>query len=150
MPGLKLRPLTDEEMPYLRALGGAVRELRRASGVSGKELALQAGISETHFWRITAGRRRTKRSTLSRMVALMVEANPSLGPVDALLGRLCDLAGPAIVVDTDDLAEVPPPTPEEVERLLQRYFRANAAARRAYRRWDAADSRLRRLNRETA
>jgi transcriptional regulator with XRE-family HTH domain len=140
------RPIEEFENPYLRALGAGLKDLRKASGLTAKELALGAGISEPHYWHIAGGTRRTKRSTLARLVAIAVEANPDLGSVDVIVARLCALGGPAVVVDGDDPIDDPiPPALEDLERLWRRSLKLSNAAERARRRLAAVESRWLRL-----
>jgi hypothetical protein len=141
------RPITDDELPYLQALGAAVRKMRDESGLTGKALAATALISEGQLGRIVAGTRRTKRSTLGRLVAVAVESNPDLGPADDLLARLCDIAGPSLVVDTSGpVDELPAPTADEVRKRYALWRRYERAAFRARRRYFAIDGRYHRLN----
>lgn len=140
------RPITEAERPHLKALGLAIRNMRRAAGLTLYDLASGAGISTAHLARVGSGDRRTKRSTLSRLVAIAVEANPDLGPAELLLDQLCEIAGPAIVVDTTGpIQPIPVPTEEDLRRLFDRWWRLDRATKRARHEWYAADGRLRRL-----
>jgi hypothetical protein len=140
------RPIEEFEKPYLRALGAGIKDLRKASGLTAKELALSAQVSESHFWRIVSGGKRTKRSTLGRLVAVAVEANPDLGSVDEIVARLCELGGPAIVIDTDDQIDNPvPPTLDDLQGLWRKWRKLNGATERTLRRLEAVESRWLRL-----
>jgi transcriptional regulator with XRE-family HTH domain len=141
------RPITDDEVPYLRALGDALRDLRRRSGLTGPELATAAQISAGHFGKLVGGTKRTRRSTLGRLVGMAVEANPALGPAEPILERLCEIAGPALVVDSTAPVEPPsPPTDDELRRLWERWWKLDRATRRARTAWYVADGRYERIN----
>src|SRR6266576_3057441 len=63
----------QRERPALRALGRRVAELRRAAGLSQAGLARCAELHRATVWRIERGERRTRRSTLERIVAALGE-----------------------------------------------------------------------------
>jgi transcriptional regulator with XRE-family HTH domain len=145
------RPITDDERPHLERLGQALRQLRRSSGLTVKELTVAAMISPQHWANLVGAKRRTKRSTLGRLVAIAVEANPALGSPDQLLEDLCDLAGPTLVLDDPGPPVAPgAPTEEDVRRLYFAWRRHERATQRARRRFDAIDSRYYRLTGEYA
>lgn len=140
------RPIEDFERPHLEALGDAVRSMQQRSGLGPTELCLGASISTQQFWRIVHGQRRTKRSTLGRLVAVAVEANSSLGPSDEALDRLCRLAGPALVMDVTGPVEIAPATEEEVRRRYDAWMKQDRRAMRARKHLEAVDRRYRRLH----
>lgn len=109
------KPISDEERPYLRALGVALRDLRAHTGLTVLQFCYRALITEGHFWHLVAGVRRTRRSTIARLVAAAVEANPELGPADPIVDRLCEVAGPALASESIYA--------DRVERKLQRRAR---------------------------
>ena len=95
-----LRPITPDELEHLKALGAEVKELRRASGLTAFRYCERALLSESQFWKIGGGFVRTRRSTLERLVAAAVEANPDLGPAGPIVDRLCQIAGPALAAES--------------------------------------------------
>jgi hypothetical protein len=107
-----LRPIQDDERPYLAALGTELTRLRQDAGLTRYQLAYASLLSAGHLAHLLYGCRRTRRSTLARMVDALVKANPDLGPVDALLEHLCDLAGPALAPESA--------YPQRVARTLRR------------------------------
>ncbi len=125
------RPISDAESAYLLRLGGELRSLRVQAGVDRHELAYGALLSVGHVVKLELGYRRTRRSTLARIVGVLVEAAPDLGPTDDLVDRLCALAGPALASETD--------FPRQVARTLRRKRRRQEkeerAIERAYARW---------------
>jgi hypothetical protein len=100
------RPLAEEERPYLRSLGEQLKDLHQSSGRTWFELANASLISKAHLENVAYGRKRTRRSTLARIVDALVEANPQLGPAQELLNRLCSIAGPALAPESDYQARV--------------------------------------------
>lgn len=94
------RPLRSEEEPHLRALGAELRRLRKQAGVSARTLSAVAYITARQVERIEQGARRTRRSTLDRLVAALLSACPDLGGRDELVERLCALAGPALAAES--------------------------------------------------
>lgn len=93
------RPITDDEIPYLEALGAELRQLRTDVGLQRARLASLAGVQpETIRW-IEFGVRRTRRPMLERLVAATLTAGgDDLDAVVAaeVVDHLCALAGPAL------------------------------------------------------
>lgn len=87
------RPLSDEERRALAAMGATLREAREEAKFSRPELARASGVSRSHIAVLEAGERRTRHSTLRRLVEAMYDG----AVADELLADLVDVAGPAIV-----------------------------------------------------
>ncbi len=86
------RPILPAEIPYLEALGAGLKSLRKKAGLTQAQLAEAALMSACSVKRIEAGTRRTRTSTLTRIVnALNAE---SKGVAD--LAALVATAGPAL------------------------------------------------------
>lgn len=90
------RPITSAEVPYLDALGGRVRAVREQTGRSRTEVARCAGIAASTLRRIEWGTRRTRLSTLHRIVLAL--APESEAP--AVLADLRRRAGPALALES--------------------------------------------------
>lgn len=94
------RPILDWERPWLVRLGAEVRELRLSSGLSQADLAAVSGMAERSLRRIEYGERRTRLSTLDRLVqGLTMPAANGLGR-DEILSRLLAAAGPVIAPES--------------------------------------------------
>ena len=112
-----LRPITDAERPHLAALGAELRSLRhaarptdeeralrRARGkierlpdlVRQSELAARAELGCTHISDLERGRYRTRRSTLRRIVAALVDEDL----VEEIVDGLVEIAGPALAPES--------------------------------------------------
>lgn len=94
MSGLP-RPIEPEEVPFLLRLGAAVVTLRSNAGIMQKDVAWAAQIQASTLCLIEKGRRRTRRSTLTRIVESIAMVDDSLD-VDATVDDLVALAGPAL------------------------------------------------------
>lgn len=90
------RPITAEEQPHLDAMGAKLRAIRLAAGVSMTELAPLAQLSAAHIGAIERAQRRTRRSTLERLLRPLVPAEQLDRTVDELVG----LAGPALAPES--------------------------------------------------
>lgn len=96
------RPIEDAEVDYLLELGENVRFLREDAGLSRRELAWQAFVHPSTIERIEYGTRRTRRSTLERIAAALVEAlGLDDGEAVGLVEYLVELAGPALAPESD-------------------------------------------------
>jgi hypothetical protein len=107
-----LRPIESSEKPYLHALGEELKALRSQSGLTWMQVAHGSLLSYGHISALAYAFRRTRRSTLSRIVDTLVAANPDLGPADQLLDHLCGVAGPALAPESI--------YPDRVARTLRR------------------------------
>jgi transcriptional regulator with XRE-family HTH domain len=67
------RAIEKWEVPYLESLGAAVKTARLAAGLSRAGLARGAEVSAETIYRIEAGLRRTRLSTLERIAVYLYE-----------------------------------------------------------------------------
>jgi hypothetical protein len=104
--------------------------LRRMSGLTWREVSDGSQISPGLLQALSAGNKRTRRSTLARFAKVVVEANPGLGDVDVLVDDLCETAGPALAAETDYPAKVDRRWARKERRQTRR---AKVAALRAWR-----------------
>jgi hypothetical protein len=96
------RPIADEEVAQLQALGDEIRRLRwRVANVSRSRLAIRAEVSVRQLEQIEQAIRRTRRSTLTRIAGALVEIQPDIGAADELVEHLADLAGAALAPESD-------------------------------------------------
>ena len=101
------RPITPEEVPGLEALGAELRRLRRtAARVARPRLAVHAQVSIRQIEQIERAIRRTRRSTLNRIAAALVELQPDLGHADDLAAHLASLAGTGLAPESRYAARV--------------------------------------------
>lgn len=94
------RPIEDDERPHLLALGSALRSLRNHAGLSQDAVADLTGMHPRSIERIESGHRRTRRSTLARILAVLISNDRGLGDVDQLLAGLIRRAGPALAPES--------------------------------------------------
>lgn len=94
------RPIEQWEASYLQALGHELEELRSLAGLSQAELAARAILAVGTYSRIANARRRTRASTLERLVRVFVEAHPSLGDPQSVLDMLLATVGPALAEES--------------------------------------------------
>jgi transcriptional regulator with XRE-family HTH domain len=125
------RPIGDLEGVYLMRLGEALRSLRVASGLTRSELAYGALLSPGHVVKLELGYRRTRRSTLTRIVEVLVEVDPDLGSPDDLVDRLCEVAGPALAPETAFSRQVA----RTLRRKRRRQEKEEHSIEREYARW---------------
>ena len=97
---MTLRPVEECETPHLLALGSALRSLRGHAGLSQAAVADLTGMNLRSISRIEAGQRRTRRSTLARILAALLNEDPNLGDIDHLLDGLIRRAGPALAAES--------------------------------------------------
>ena len=96
------RPITPSEVPGLELLGTELRRLRReVAGLSRVRLGVCAEMSGRQIEQIERGIRRTRRSTLKRIAAALVQVEPELGDVNALVEQLVELAGAGLAPESD-------------------------------------------------
>jgi transcriptional regulator with XRE-family HTH domain len=95
------RPIGPDEVPFLEALGAELRALREAAHLSRPALAWAAEISPTHLRYLEEGVRRTRRSTLGRVAAVLAESAPVAASANDLADYLASLAGPALAPESD-------------------------------------------------
>jgi transcriptional regulator with XRE-family HTH domain len=94
------RPIENHERPHLAELGAALRSLRQHAGLSRAVLADRTGMNQRSISRIEAGERRTRRSTLTRILKALVNEDETLGETDYLLDGLVRRAGPALAAES--------------------------------------------------
>lgn len=98
------RPITDDEAPYLAALGRELRAVRNRLGISRGALADAAELSLRHIESLEVGDRRTRRSTLTRIATgIQLIADPDDADsidVDELVERWVTVAGPALAPES--------------------------------------------------
>lgn len=94
------RPLLARELPHAERLGRLLATTRRALDLSQADVAFSAGLHRVSIDRLEHGKRRTRRSTLTRIAAAFVLAEPRLGPVERLAESFVDAAGPALAEES--------------------------------------------------
>jgi hypothetical protein len=110
------RPITADEVASLEALGNELRCLRwTVAQLHRPALAVRAQISVRQIEQIERAIRRTRRSTLERIVAALVKVEPDLGEPAALVARLTELAGIGLAPESEYR--------ERVERRRRRRWR---------------------------
>jgi transcriptional regulator with XRE-family HTH domain len=117
------RPIEDWETPYLEALGAALKTARLAAGLSRAGMARGAEVSEETIYRIEAGLRRTRLSTLERIAVFLYEES-SEDPW-RMTDHFASVAGPSLAPESV--------FPERVERRRAR--RERKGSERAYQDW---------------
>ncbi|MGW4424930.1 helix-turn-helix domain-containing protein [Streptosporangium sp. NPDC004631] len=80
----------EDRRDRLRALGEVFRRLRKDAGLTGKELAVRAGVAQPTISRIETGRLLPVPETVDRLVEALGLDEAGRGEVDALLARLRD------------------------------------------------------------
>ena len=95
-------PIEVWERSHLESLGPRIRALRQDAGLSQATLGAATELSRTSIERVELGLRRTRRSTLERIVAVLVAEPARQGALDELLA----LAGPAIAEESKFAARV--------------------------------------------
>jgi len=110
------RPITADEVPGLEALGDELRRLRwDVARLHRPLLAIRAQISVRQIEQIERAIRRTRRSTLERIVVALVKVEPDLGKPAALVAQLTELAGIGLAPESEYR--------ERVERRRRRRWR---------------------------
>jgi transcriptional regulator with XRE-family HTH domain len=136
------RPIEDNEVPYLEAMGHRLRQLRQAAGMTLEGLARASSSNVRTIQRVEIGVRRTRRSTLSRWLEILTTRAPVIGDVDDLLDELCALAGPGLAPESEYR--------DRIERRRKRRIRKlerERAAVWAARELDLAQEEARRVTR---
>ncbi|MEV0582654.1 helix-turn-helix transcriptional regulator [Nonomuraea sp. NPDC050310] len=78
----------DDRRERLRALGALVRRLRKSVGLTGKELAARAGVTQPTISQIETGQLLPLPETVERLVEGLSLSDASRGELDNLLERL--------------------------------------------------------------
>ena len=95
------RPITPDEVAGLEALGHALRWYRwRVARLTRSDLAVRSELSVRQIEQIERGIRRTRRSTLERIAAVLAATVPELGEASDLADGLAELAGPALAPES--------------------------------------------------
>ena len=95
------RPISSHEVAGLEALGNELRLLRRDSAcLSRSQLGVRAELSARQIEQIERGIRRTRRSTLERIVAGLLAEQTDHDTQIAVVDRLAELAGPALAPES--------------------------------------------------
>lgn len=90
-------PITEEERPYAEALGRMLRSLRDEAAMTQSQLGALATLQSSSVSAIERGRRRTRRSTLERLVAVLLPEQRR----EAIIDELVEVAGPALAPESD-------------------------------------------------
>ncbi|HEU5151104.1 MAG TPA: helix-turn-helix domain-containing protein [Iamia sp.] len=85
-------------MSHLLGLGRELRAIRAEAGLTLVAVSRLATITAGHLGALERGRRRTRRSTLERIVAVLV---PDELDREATVARLVEAAGPALAPESD-------------------------------------------------
>lgn len=80
----------EDRRDRLRALGELLRRLRKDAGLTGKDLALRAGVAQPTISRIETGRLLPVPETVDRLVEALGLDDAGRGELNALLVRLRD------------------------------------------------------------
>jgi transcriptional regulator with XRE-family HTH domain len=91
------RPIRAEERPYLLAMGAALKAARLHAGLTTRAVAERSQLDVRHLHRLERGERRTRASTLHRLVAVL---GLDMAQRDVLLARLVAIAGPALAPES--------------------------------------------------
>jgi transcriptional regulator with XRE-family HTH domain len=92
--------LTEWERPYLEGFGRELRRLRQGAGLSQEGLATAAGLTERSLRRLEKAERRTRRSTIERLVLPLAAALPDWEP-QQLQRHLLVILGPALALESE-------------------------------------------------
>jgi transcriptional regulator with XRE-family HTH domain len=127
------RPIEDYERPHLAELGTALRTLRQHAGLSRAVLADRTGMNQRSISRIESGERRTRRSTLTRLLTCLVNEDETLGEMDHLLDGLVRRAGPALAAESPYQGRIDARRLRREKRKEREWLRAMAVADEAER-----------------
>jgi transcriptional regulator with XRE-family HTH domain len=121
------RPIDEWEVAHLERLAAGLRTARNVAGLSQDALAWRANLNPSTIYRIEAGVRRTRLSTLRRIAEALVGAAPWMVDADRLAADLATLAGLGLA-----------PESQYRERIERRRARRE-------RRWDDVSANYRRV-----
>jgi hypothetical protein len=85
--------------------------------MTAEALHLAVGISVRAIFYIEAGQRRTRPSTIRRIVRAMAQTSPRIGDPEAIACKLVELAGPAIAPESDRQRRIEKTRDRRVRRL---------------------------------
>ncbi len=100
------RPIESWEVSHLERLGRLLRGLRKAAGMTQRDIARSAELSSWMVGQIELGTRRTRRSTLRRIARAIVGAHPNASTEDELTEQLVEAAGAALAPESGYRARV--------------------------------------------
>ena len=96
------RPINANEVPGLEALGDELLRLRwTVARIHRPALAIRSQVSVRQIEQIERAIRRTRRSTIERIMLALVKVKPDLGEPAALVARLTELAGPGLAPESE-------------------------------------------------
>jgi transcriptional regulator with XRE-family HTH domain len=107
------RPIADDEIEQLEALGSEIRRLRHEAGLTLKQLAGRADRHLSYVARIERGSRRARTETLEKIADVFASAG--LGEADELTARFVGMAGLSLAP-----ASVWPGWAEKIEKRRQK------------------------------
>lgn len=93
------RPIHDDEIPHLEAMGDELRRMRLEAGLSWETVAHLASVNWLTVYRLESGVRRTRRPMLERLVVAIlstVDDDVTAAEVADVVDHLIDLVGPAL------------------------------------------------------
>lgn len=126
------RLLTDEEIPYLDALGAELRTVREALRLSRPELSRRTGllVSRHTIERIETGIRRTRASTLYLIAQALVDAaeDPPM-TAEELVEHFLSLGSIAVAPESQHYERVARRRQRRLEKERKLNARAEAMAR---------------------
>lgn len=115
------RPIEASEVPHLLELGRSLRSWRQLVRLTQTALADELAMDPNHVWRLEAGRRRTRASTVEAIADVIAAAGRRAGvDVDRTEVRrsLIAAAGPALAPESAKSAT-------SIDRKRKRRRRAN-------------------------
>lgn len=124
------RPIELWEAPDLKRFGTALRAIRQAAGIRAQDLAARSEVSRVTLWRIEAGKRRTRESTIDRIAGALVGLAPWMGDPVAVADNLIDLAGPVLAPESPFQDRIERRRARRTERLM-----LEAERERRYQEW---------------
>lgn len=127
------RPIEEWEVAHLLELGSALRHLREHVGLSRAALADATGLNPRSISRIEAGERRTRRSTLTRLLVALISEDAGLGSFDCLLEGLVRRAGPALALESPHQDRIEARRVRRERRKEREWLRSMAVADEAER-----------------
>lgn len=94
------KPSADDQV-RLAALGQRLRELRTSAGLGLGRLAVLTGIKDATLQSVELARHRTRASSVRRVVAALVDADPALGTVEELMVELMAIAAGTLAAESE-------------------------------------------------
>ena len=100
------RPIDSWEVPHLERLGSLLKGLRKAAGMTQRDLARSAELSSWMVRQVELGTRRTRQSTLRRIARAIVSAHPNAPTEEKLTQQLVEAGGAALACESGYRARV--------------------------------------------